>query len=346
MKFPYFELKNYIHKHFKPEIHNLATSHFEAPDIELDYPTDLNFAYKLEELKQIVADEHNVSLDHVLITNGASEACFLLSAIFLDENKTCMVEKPGYPPHMQLPLGFNSNIVYLERNPSDNFKINLDTIKQNPIPDLAFLTNLHNPSGVLESSETLGEIASLFSNADSIVIIDEIFRLFTDAPTLAGTPGTAIVNSLSKCFGGGASRIGWIVSDPDIIARCSDLKDWTNPEISLVGQSAGIALLKDQSSRLQLARSRIEEHQQIIKEVCERHGFTWYDSHSVTAFPKIPLDNEVDFCNKLLDGGILVSPGRFFGYPGHIRVGWGTTSDTFYPAVEAFDSALSKFLSD
>ena len=113
-----------------------------------------------------------------------------------------------------------------------------------------------------------------------------------------------------------------------------------------MGQSAGIALLKDQSSRLQLARSRIEEHQQIIKEVCERHGFTWYDSHSVTAFPKIPLDNEVDFCNKLLDEGILVSPGRFFGYPGHIRVGWGTTSDTFYPAVEAFDSALSKFLSD
>ena len=46
MKFPYFELKNYIHEHFKPEIHNLATSHFEAPDIELDYPTDLNFAYK------------------------------------------------------------------------------------------------------------------------------------------------------------------------------------------------------------------------------------------------------------------------------------------------------------
>ena len=39
MKFPYFELKNYINKHFKPEIHNLATSHFEAPEIELEYPS-------------------------------------------------------------------------------------------------------------------------------------------------------------------------------------------------------------------------------------------------------------------------------------------------------------------
>ncbi len=346
MKFPYFELKNYINKHFKPEIHNLATSHFEAPEIELEYPSDLNFPYELEELKQIVADEHNVSLDQILITNGASEACFLLSATILDENKTCMVEKPGYPPHMQLPLGFNSNIVYLERKPSENFKIDLDTVKQNPIPDLAFLTNLHNPSGVLESLEKLKEMAFLFSNENSIVVIDEIFRLFIESPTMAGTPGTAVVGSLSKCFGGGASRIGWIVSDSDIIERCSNLKDWTNPEISLLGQSAGIALLKDQSSRLKLARSRIEEHQHIIKEVCERHGFTWYDSHSVTGFPKIPLDNEEEFCKALLEEGILVSPGRFFGYPGHIRVGWGINSPSYYSAVEAFDSALTKLLSD
>ena len=257
-----------------------------------------------------------------------------------------MVEKSGYPSHMQLPLGFNSNIIELERIPSNNFKIPLDIIKKTPVPDLAFLTNLHNPSGVLESSEKLREIASIFANANSIVVVDEIFRPFTKAPTMAGMPGTAIVSSLSKCFGGAASRIGWIISNSEVIERCSNLKEWTNPEISMLGQNAGIALLKDKSSRLKLARSRIEEHQTAIKDICERYGFTWYDSQSVIGFPKIPLDDEKEFCNNLLKEGILVSPGRFFGIPGHIRLGWGVHSDDFYPAIEAFDSALDKLLSE
>ena len=346
MKFPYFELKNYLNAHLKPGVHNLATSHFEAPDIQLDYPSDLNFSYKFEELIEIVSKEHDVSPNQVLITNGASEACFLLAAIFLNENTVCMVEKQGYPSHMQLPLGFDSSIIEIERPPSDGFQISLEIIKKAPVPDLAFLTNTHNPSGVLESSKKLHEIAAIFANNNSIVVVDEIFRLLTEAPTIAGTAGTAVVGSLSKCFGGTASRIGWIISDPETVQRCSNLKDWTNPEISTLSQTAGLALLKDKSARIKLARARIEEHQPAIKEICERHGFIWYHSQGVVGFPKIPLANEEEFCQNLLEEGILVSPGRFFGTPGHIRLGWGIHSERFYPAIEAFDIALGKLLSD
>jgi len=82
----------------------------------------------------------------------------------------------------------------------------------------AMVCNPNNPTGTLYDGEDLREFAARCRRADTELLVDEAFLGFTDAPSLAGTPGVVVARSLTKLFGLPGLRAGFLVATGDRLA--------------------------------------------------------------------------------------------------------------------------------
>ena len=255
VEFPEFELLHFLRMHVRPGAHNLAESNWFGTLVEVAHSHDFNEEHGLPELRETLAALHGVCVEQLLLTAGASEANFLLAAALLLPGDGCIVETPGYAPLR----GFGAEPRELLRRPDEGFALDPQRFQSLLPARLAFVTNLHNPSGVRSDPALLRELGGVMAAGGGLLVVDEIFRpLAADLPTVAGAPGIAVTGSLSKCYGGTATRVGWVIAEPELVARLAALKQWTNPGAFPAGERAG--LTSGGRARMRLQRRRAGAH--------------------------------------------------------------------------------------
>jgi aspartate/methionine/tyrosine aminotransferase len=93
------------------------------------------------------------------------------------------------------------------------------------------VASLHNPSGVRASDEALREIAALAAARGAHLLVDEVYAPFDELNDDRGVwgasarrlgPNVVAVGSLTKGWGLGAHRIGWMLAPPEVVARGED----------------------------------------------------------------------------------------------------------------------------
>ena len=89
LDFPPFRLLHWILDNHEKVKHDLATGSLTGT----------------EELKDAVSDLSGAGPENVLITNGASEANFLVCAALLSRGDDVLVERPVYEPLASIPQG-------------------------------------------------------------------------------------------------------------------------------------------------------------------------------------------------------------------------------------------------
>src|SRR5262249_18283339 len=92
------------------------------------------------------------------------------------------------------------------------------------------ICNLHNPSGALTPDSVLREIATLARQRNAYVLVDEVYRemLFEATPQTAfhlDPDRFLITNSLTKAYGLGGLRCGWVLAPPKVAAQMWRLHD-------------------------------------------------------------------------------------------------------------------------
>ncbi|MFB6112494.1 MAG: threonine-phosphate decarboxylase CobD [Halodesulfurarchaeum sp.] len=78
--------------------------------------------------------------------------------------------------------------------------------------DLVVVCNPNNPTGDAYDRSALLEFANRCRQDGTTLLVDEAFLGFTEQPSLAGTPGTIVVRSLTKLFGLPGLRAGFAVA--------------------------------------------------------------------------------------------------------------------------------------
>ena len=273
VEFPEFELLHFLRMHVRPGAHNLAESNWFGTLVEVAHSHDFNEEHGLPELRETLAALHGVCVEQLLLTAGASEANFLLAAALLLPGDGCIVETPGYAPLRGLPHGFGAEPRELLRRPDEGFALDPQRFQSLLPARLAFVTNLHNPSGVRSDPALLRELGGVMAAGGGLLVVDEIFRpLAADLPTVAGAPGIAVTGSLSKCYGGTATRVGWVIAEPELVARLAALKQWTNPGAVPAGERAGLVVLREAEERLAGARECASSGGALVRMACEAQG--------------------------------------------------------------------------
>ncbi len=335
--------------------YNLASSSVEAitlselgaleEHLALGYPED-----ELEErLEDKIANTYEEDVGTV-ITAGAQAANSLIVDALLDSEDEVLVEDPSYTPLQIGPELKGVDVKTFKRSYKDDFKIDLDGIKERCSSDtkMIVLTNPHNPSGVFQHPKDLREISEFIEENDIYLVIDEIYRDFVEngSSGVSISDNVIVTSSLSKIYGLGGLRLGWAVSkDEELIEKLKSVKSYLSPKGPTPTLEIGLMAFEERGRLLERARETAEKGRSLARGwVSGNSSIEWVEpSSGIISFPrlKMEIDGE-EFAKRAKKAGVLVAPGSYFSqgseFDSHIRLTFGKD---FTSIVEGFQQ-LSK----
>ena len=290
----------------------------------------------------------------VIATLGTTQALWLAYTALLSPGDEVLVERPGYEPLERIAEGVGGRVVSFERSRASGYAIDPAAIER-AMTDrtrVVVVTNLHNPSGVRASDAALRDVARLAESRGAYLLVAEVYAPFDAIVDSAGVfrssarklgPNVIVASSLTKCFGLGPQRFGWMVAPADVIRRAEDAMDSLCSSLPLAYAHEGlhalsrIEFLADRARRL-LAGKRAR----VAAWVAAQPDLTWSapteglfgfvvrDARSGAGTPgagaRGSRGDDLDLLARIERGakelGVLVAPGVFFGVPNGFRLAW------------------------
>lgn len=292
-----------------------------------------------------VAAHCGVAGETVALSAGCTGANLAMAALAASSgrNPRILVERPGYEPMWQSPRLFGLGVDrfdrrWVEGRPAIDVAAVLAAL--HPDTSAVWLTNLHNPSGVLTPNGRLKELAVELRARGVLLYIDEVYLDFVDQPSAFGLADNVIVsNSLTKVYGLGGLRFGWTLAPPRWAAELR------SAAVHLVGLpmatslAYGMAALRDiDGIKRRALASLVGRREAVAQALGPVPDGLWFRPDAGTfGLVRLPprWHDDLDFCRRLLDEEqVVVAPGSLFGALGHVRLGFA--SDTFDEGLERF----------
>lgn len=304
-------------------------------------------------LLQAVAEKYGVKEENVVSAIGTSHAIFLVCAALIEPGDEVLIEKPAYEPLLAVPRSLGAKVRRFERKFEDNYLFDLGEFESAVSDDtkVVLLTNLHNPSGALLSRSFLEEMSEILTKKEVKVVIDEIYLEF-----LEGDAGKTsfhleenflVISSLTKVYGLGGLRSGWILAPSELATRMRRIIDYTNVEGVFIGEQISTKTFSQLDDIRKRNNERIEKNRLMIKNfIQEEERLSWVEpAGGVICFPRVESNLTGDELAELLqeryDTNIV--PGSFFENPQHFRIGFDVRPEILAKALENIQNALQNF---
>ncbi len=333
--------------------YNLASSSMEKKhlgdicgledDIGLDVDFDVN-----QTLTKRVGSLYPTKT-HTLVTSGAQSANSLICCMLRRGSIT--VEIPTYQPLYTSPDVQGMEVLELKRTYEKGWKIDVDDIEScfNQNTKALLITNPHNPSGVYMSNEELKPIQQFLEDKGAYLIIDEIYRDFIEESEPATELGdnVLVTTSLSKVYGLGGLRLGWITSkNKEIIEELAGIKDQLHPFNSTLSEIVALRALEMRDTLLSRARKRAETNLSMVKGwIGAQDSIEWIEpSLGIISFPKLKNMDGTKFAKNAYKEGVLVAPGEYFSPSGefkdHIRLTFRVEPTSLAKGLQVLSSVV------
>ena len=350
--FPYMRWAKRNLSAYAPE--NLGMSGIPAPSAEeLPVPREIGFwapegEYGDPALREAVAVRAGVPPSHVFVSVGTSTANFL---VYLAEARGAhvAVETPAYEALLRLPEAVGASVTTFRRVEGRRRRIDEASLDAALTPGtrLIVVTDLHNPTGLKLRPDDLALLCARAERLDAAVLVDEVYLELALEPARTAAlahPRVIVTNSLTKAHGLGGLRIGWVLAQPDRIARIAGWNDLVCPAHPVPSIAVAKAYLKDADRFVARTRERIRPRlEQVDRWVKARGDVSWErPDGGITGFLRCPPGVDGD---RLADHaarahGVRVVPGSFFQEPDHVRISYGLEEADLARALAALSRAI------
>ena len=202
-----------------------------------------------------------------------------------------------------------------------------------------------NPNAPTGLGLTRAQVRAMLQKAssDEIFIVDEAYVDFggeSCIPLLAEFKNLVIVRTFSKSLCGAGQRLGYIVSNPELVNLVTTVKNCVNHfPIDAVAQVSGKAACADVAYYVQTSRKVATERDKFYNFLKAR-GFYVLESKTNFLFAKHPSIGGQELYRKVKEQGLLI---RHFNTPGiedfvRITVGTPEQMEKLKMAIEAIVS--------
>ncbi|HNQ21925.1 MAG TPA: pyridoxal phosphate-dependent aminotransferase [Phycisphaerae bacterium] len=319
-------------------------------DVCLDSHADY---YGRTDLTAAVAERYGLPPRQVLPVAGTSLANFLVLALAAELGPAVALERPLYEPLERAAGVLKLELVRLDRPAERGFAVDTEAVEQAARngAKAVFLTNLHNPSGQYLSPDALRELAGCCRRLEALLIVDEVYldgaHLTVGAPlwTAAGLAENVIVtSSLTKVYGLGGLRVGWVLAQPQWIERLKLLLDAVNPCNSAVSEALGVRAFARLAHLEERYRRYHAEGQRVYRAwLRDETTLNGYPNHgAVFECVRLPVGVLGVRLNELLMSRFdtQVVPGSFFGLDDHVRICTAVESEPLQEGLARVSQAL------
>lgn len=209
-----------------------------------------------------------------------------------------------------------------------------------------------NPTGGNVSEEQRDELVEFARSNDLWLISDEVYdRIVYDNPHVsflgAGYEKMVMIQSFSKTFAMTGWRIGYLLSpDPDFMRELTKMQYYVTACSNEAMQYAVLEALNEAPDYPEMMRNKLKGRRDLI---CERlNAIPGVSCHVPTGafyvFPKVevPGMSSEEIALKLLEGGVLCSPGTAFGEAGegHLRFAYAIDKDDIIKGMDRVEKII------
>jgi succinyldiaminopimelate transaminase len=292
-------------------------------------------AQGLPELRQAVAAwcgrRFGVALDpdrEVIPTLGSKEAIFLLALVVVDRaagRNLVAVTEPGYPVPERGALFAGGEPVRLPLREEHGFLPDLDAVPADVWRRLVlFWVNYpNNPTGATAPPAFYARLAALAQEHDFVLASDEAYsELWFERPPVSALQvpdrrNLLVFNTLSKRSSMTGYRCGFAAGDPDLVAALRAFRPNVGTAPQEFVQRAGVVAWGDEA-HVEATRNAYRRKREVFLELFARKGVRVAGS-AATMYLWIQVpegETSEGFAGRLLEHGVVVSPGSFFGPSG------------------------------
>lgn len=301
-------------------------------------------------LRELIGRAHGMSPGRVMPAIGTSHANFLAAAALARPGERVACEWPAYEPLWRVLESAGARVEFVRRD-----------LRLGYAPDpaevcsafargarLLFLSDLHNPTGALLERSLLRELAALAERFDAWLVVDEVYlpgvfdRPVESAATLSER--VVVTGSLTKIFGLGNLRAGWLVGPPEVLRRAREVNDHLAGHASHVGEAAAAHAFERLDGLRSRAAARRAVNWPAVQEFALQSGAELFPAAGgFVAWMRLPDCRDADgFAADLLARhDTRVVPGTFFGVRDHVRLGYGGPPDRLREGLARIARALA-----
>jgi len=338
----------------------------EALAEESSNPKNHNYSFSQgePEFKEAVAEWYKgrfgVDLDpqsEVIALIGSKEGLANIARAFVNPGDKVLVPNPAYPVYANgatiLSEGVPVAMPLLEEN---DFKPDVESIADKDLNfKMMFLNYPNNPTGGVMDKESLKQIVDFAEENDVIVCYDNAYSEITfdgyKAPSILEVEGGKDVaiefNTCSKTFSMTGDRIGFAVGNRDIIDGLLKVKTQVDSGPPRYTQRVAVRALRSyidgQPPKYveEIVRNYRERRDELLKGLrrlgleCKKPLATFY------VWVKCG-GSSMEFTRRLLDAGVVATPGIGFGEygEGYIRFSVTQPKEKIKEACERMEKAL------
>jgi hypothetical protein len=310
-----------------------------------------------ERLRAVIARHHGLSSKEVVGTLGASHGLWLGYTALLSHGDEVLVERPTYEPLVVAAQAAGAVVRHFDRGPSCGFALDPDRVFSalTAKTHVVAITNLHNPSGVRTSDDAMQAVAQRMEARGGFLFVDEIYAPFDHLSGPNGVffvtarrlgPNVVTTASLTKAYGLGPERVGWLLGPEEVIERAIDVLVASLGRFPSSWMQHCVLAFEELATLAERTRTLLGTKRTRVCEWMAAHpSLQWSNPREGLFGLAIVSSARNDDIRPAIEIGIerhdvVVAPGVFFGIPNAFRIGWSLPESMLSEALDRLDRSL------
>ena len=287
------------------------------------------YPYKDSLVREKVAEYCDTCPENILLANGSDES---LDIIYKTFSGPVLSFRPTYSEYRIFAEALGEK--YLDTGLEKDFQFPLEGfIKESRQANILVLCSPNNPTGTVIRQEDLESVLG----QGKLTVVDEAYVEFYGRSAVGLVeeyPNLIVIRTFSKAFALAGLRIGYAISNPEIIS----LMDKVKPPFSVnaLAQEAALAALGDLAYMEKTVKKIRKDREMLYREINKK--FSAVRSHSNFILADVSPRKSDEVYGRFLGKRIIVRNfGKFPGFPGEyirVSVGSGEENKRFLEALK------------
>jgi histidinol-phosphate aminotransferase len=291
-------------------------------------------------LKKALAKNFSLNEENIVTSNGADNLILMIANAFVDEGDEVIMAAPTFAVYTNVTQIMGGKPIQVKlQNYTHDIEGMLKRVTRKT--KLIFVCNPNNPTGTIVSKASLNRFLDKLPNR-VIVILDEAYGDFVEDPLYPNgldyvkeKRELIALRTFSKVYGLAGLRIGYAIGREDLIHCLYQVRDPF--PVHRLAQAAAVAGMADKD-HIQKSKKLVYEGRRFLYQELERMGIRFVPSQA--NFILVDFEKEIEeVSHSLLREGIIIRPGKTWGYPTCGRITIGRMADN-----RRFIKALKKIL--
>lgn len=284
------------------------------------------------------------SPDQIIVTAGASEALHIAMQALLCDGDRVLCPDPGFVSYASLATMAGGRPVSIPL--TTTLHIDVEAAKeQMDNAKLIVINSPGNPTGAVESKESIKAIVEYAGDKGVTVISDEVYEHFIYGKKhwSAGTFGDNVitVNATSKTYAMTGWRLGYLAASKEIVGQCLKVHQYCQACATSISQYAALAAYTGDQHMVGVMRDEYRTRRDLICRGLGGMGFNFpVPEGAFYAF--VPMKPALT--QKIIDAGVVVVPGTAFGVnaPEYTRLSYANSRENLNRALDRIRKATGE----